>query len=71
MKTLHFDASGAYTGYSINKSSILEVLVNGIITAASLAGSALTLYNVGKQASDAVKARKNSTTNDDDFEDPK
>ena len=68
MKTLHFNASGEYTGYSVNKSSIIEIIFNAIITAASVTGSVISLYSAGKQVSDAVNTAKKEST---DTTDPK
>jgi hypothetical protein len=81
MKTLHFSASGEYTGYSINKSTWSEKLVEVAAGLALAGASAAVSYFIGNIAmpmavqkymeKQQAKANANTTNKSDEFEDPK
>lgn len=80
MKTLHFDASGNYTGYSVNHSSWTErALGVGASLASALITTAVTTiasWYVGteiipKLAAKQQQQQNQANTKSDEFEDPK
>jgi hypothetical protein len=77
MKTLHFDASGKYTGYSVNHTTWSEKLV-GVAAGLVLTGaSAAVTFIVGNVVMPKAvekyieKQQQAKTTESDKFEDPK
>lgn len=78
MKTLHFDASGNYTGYSVNHSSWSEKLIGAALALGAAAATTAVSYVVGNivlpKAVEKYMEKQNAanqTAKSDEFEDPK
>jgi hypothetical protein len=79
MKTLHFNAAGEYTGYSVNHTSVTEK-VFGVLAGLALTGaSAAVTFIVGNVAMpkaiekymEKQQANAKTNNNSNEFEDPK
>lgn len=76
MKTLHFDASGKYTGYSVNHTTWSEKLVGvaaGLIMTGATAAVTFIVGNVvmPKAVEKYFEKQQAKTAESDKFEDPK
>ncbi len=76
MKTLHFDASGNYTGYSVNHSSWTERALGVASALVTTAVTTIASWYVGteiipKLATKLQQQQNQANTKSDEFEDPK